>query len=110
GPGDLAGGDEGVEILGAIAADTRREDLGFQDGCGQRRALQIFNYVQQGIEAAARLHDSLPTGEETRQDPLIDGLDFFAEASERFAANGAQHFGVTPLAMDAAGTEASFDD
>ncbi len=41
---------------------------------------------------------------------LLDGLDFLAELGEGFAADGAQDFGVAPLAMDAAGAEAAFDD
>ena len=68
---------------GLIAGDACGKDLGFEERGGQRRALQIFDDVEQSVEAAARLHDALPAGEQASERMLLDGLDFFAQAGER---------------------------
>ena len=47
--------------------------------------------------------------EQACQGVLLDGFDFAAEFGERFAADLAEKFGVAPLAVKAAGAEASFE-
>ena len=70
--------------------------------------MQIFDDVEESVEASARLDGALPAGEEAGEGALFDGLDFFAEFGERLAADGAEDFCVDPFAIDAAGAEASF--
>jgi hypothetical protein len=69
--------------------------------------LQAFNRIEQTIEVAvagaARHQQALPVGEEAGQRVLLDGLHFAAQLGERFAADEAQHLGIAPLAMEAAG-------
>jgi hypothetical protein len=56
------------------------------------------------------LHDALPPGDKAGECSLFDRLYFFSETSETLAADGAEHLGVTPLAVNASGAEAAFDD
>ena len=72
--------------------------------------MQLFDYVEESIHAAAWCEQALPVGEEAGEGLLFDRFDFFAEPGEGFAADDAEDFGVTPLAMEPAGTEAAFDD
>jgi hypothetical protein len=51
----------------------------------------------------------LPRRRETTKHGLIDRLDFAAKPGERPAAHHAQHAGVGPLAVRAAGAEFAFD-
>ena len=47
GPGHFAGGDQGIETGGIVAGDARGQDGRFKQRCGQRRALQAFDGVEQ---------------------------------------------------------------
>ena len=110
GPGDFAGGDEGIEVGGLVTEDASREDLGFQEAGGEWCALQGFDDVEEGVEAAAGGEDALPVGEEACEGLLLDGFDFLAEAGEGAAADGAQDFCVAPFPAEATGAEGAFDD
>jgi hypothetical protein len=109
-PDDLACGDESVEIGWAIAEDACGEDLGFEDGCREWRSLKVFDDVEKSVESATRLHDALPARDEAGEGGLLYGLHFLAQASEALAADGAEHLGIAPLAMNTSGAETSFDD
>src|SRR3954466_8689408 len=61
------------------------------------------------MRSAARVQQTLPMGDQTRQGVLLDGFDFFAEFCEGFAPNLAKDFGIAPLAMKPARTEAAFE-
>ena len=50
GPGDFAGGDERVEAGGRVVGDARGKDGGLDQRCGQRRALQALDGVEQRVE------------------------------------------------------------
>jgi hypothetical protein len=80
--------------------------------CGQRRALQALDRIEQRIEICAPVRrgakQALPVGEEARQRVLLHRLDLAAQLGQRLAANLAQNLRVAPLAMKAAGTEAAF--
>ena len=110
GPGDLPGSDERIEIAGLVVGDARGQDSGLDKRGGDRRALQLLDDVQKRVHSPAGRKQALPVGEEAGQGLLLDRLDFFAQPGKRFAADDAQNFGIDPLAMQAAGTEASFDD
>lgn len=47
---------------------------------------------------------------EASQQVLFDRLDFFTKTGERFATNLPQHLHVAPLAMQACGAKAAFDN
>ena len=53
--------------------------------------------------------DPLPGGQEARQLPRLGGLDLLAQDGQRGAAQAAQHLGVTPLALGAAGAQLAAD-
>ena len=114
GPCDFAGGDERIEVSGVVAGDACGEDGRFEQRGGDGRALQVFDGVEERVEmrgtAAARREQSLPVGEEAGEGVLLDRFDFAAELGEGFAADLAEDFGVAPFALEAAGTEAAFED
>ena len=47
----------------------------------------------------------MPRREEARERLLVDGFDLAAERRQRRAAQAAQHVGVAPLALAAAGSQ-----
>ena len=106
GPGDFAGGDQRVEAGRSVVGDARGQDGRLEERCGERRALQAFNGVEQGVEmrvpAVPRRKQALPVGEEAGQRVLFDGLDFAAKLGQGLAADLAEDFRVAPLAMRAA--------
>ncbi len=59
-PDDFTGGDEGIEVGGGVARDPGGQNLRFEQGSGQRRALQGLDSVEEGVEAAALLQNALP--------------------------------------------------
>ena len=63
--------------------------------------MQVFDDVEQRVETAAGLDDSLPAGEEAGEGALFDRFDLFSEAGQGFSAYGAEGFVVAPLAMRA---------
>ena len=54
--------------------------------------------------------DALPGGQEARQRTLVGRLDLLAQHRERRAAQPAQHLGVAPLALGAAGPQLAADE
>ncbi len=113
GPGHFTGGDERVETGGLVPCDARGQNRRFEQGSRERGSLEAFDGIEQhievGVAAAAGDQQSLPVGEEAGQRVLLHRLDFAAQAGQRLAADLAQNLGVAPLAMQAAGTEASFE-
>ena len=73
----------GVEIGGVVALDPRRQDLGLENRRRKRRALQLFDRIEQRVGAAPPLDDSLPGRREPAEHRLIDRLDFVAQLGER---------------------------
>jgi hypothetical protein len=57
------------------------------------------------VRDAAWREQSLPMREESCQRVLLNGFHFPAKPGQRFAANLAQNLRITPLAMQASGTE-----
>ena len=108
-PHHVAGSHQGVEIAGAVIEHARGQDLALQIGGGQGRALQDFDGVEQGVEAAARNGDAVPAGEQADEGVLFGGYHLAAQAGERLAADLLQHVGVAPFAMHALGTELAFE-
>ena len=78
-PDDFASGDKRVEVCRLVAGDACGEDLGLEEACRKRRSLQVLDGVEQGVETAARLHNSLPAREEACKRALFDGLYFLAQ-------------------------------
>ena len=109
-PVHLARRNQGVEIGGAIAADARGKNLRLQNGRGQRRALQVLDRVQQGIQAAPGLDDALPARDQPGEHGLLDWLNLLPKPCERFPANSPQHLRIAPLAMHAARAKTALDD
>ena len=114
GPCHFARGDQRVEAGRIVAGNARGQDGRFKQRCGNGRALQALDGIEQRIEmcgtAAARREQALPVREEAGQRVLLDWLDFAAQLGERLAANLAQDFRIAPFAMKPAGTESAFED
>ena len=62
GPCDFAGGDERVEAGGVVAGDARGQDGGFKQRCGDGRALQAFDGVEQARRDARDRCDAARAG------------------------------------------------
>jgi hypothetical protein len=71
--------------------------------------LQIFDGVEKRIESTTTNGDTLPTSGESDEGALLDGFDFTAKASQAFAANLLENFGVAPFLMLAARAEFAFE-
>ena len=69
------------QAASALNANARWQDFGFDDGGGERRALEVFDNVEEGVETAARLDYSLPPGDEARENALVYRFNLFSEAS-----------------------------
>ena len=63
--------------------DPRRQDFRLEDRRGQRRALQLFDRIEQRVGAETPLHDPLPRRCESSQHGLVDRLDFLSQACQR---------------------------
>ena len=85
-PDDFACGHNGVEIGRAIVGDTRGKNFALEFGDEEGTALEIFDGVEESIEAAAASGDSLPACGEASDCALLDGFDLAAEAGEALAA------------------------
>ena len=113
GPRHFAGGNQRVEAGGCVVGDARGQNRSLKQRCGQRRALQVLDRIEQRIEmrrpAAARREQALPVREEARQRVLLHRLHFAAQPGQRLAADLAQNLRVAPFAMQAAGTESAFE-
>ena len=59
----------------------------------------------QAVEAAGSAADAVPGGQEARQGGRLHRLDLAAQPRQRAATDEAQHLGITPLALHAAGPE-----
>jgi hypothetical protein len=107
-PDNFTSGHDGVEIAGTVIGNTGGENFAFKFGGEEGGALQIFYGVEERIETATANRDTLPTRGESGEGALLDGFDFAAKASEAFAANLLENFGVAPLLVLAAGAEFTF--
>jgi hypothetical protein len=102
-PDDLAGRGDGIEIGGIVAIDARGENLGLENRRRERRALELFDGVEQRIGALPPLDDALPGGAEPAEHGLVDRFDLVPQLGERSPAQQAQDAGVGPFAPRAAG-------
>ena len=109
-PHQLARRAQLVEHRRAVAVDPRREHVALEHRRRDRDALQLFDRFDQRVGAAPAPTDALPGGEEPDERRRVDGLDLVAQRGERAPAQRAQHAGVAPLALDAAGPELAVHD
>ncbi len=79
GPDHFAGGHDSVEIAWIVEVEAGRQDLGFEDRGRQRRALQLFDDVEQGIGTPAPFDQPLPGRDEAAERRVIDRLDLLAQ-------------------------------
>jgi hypothetical protein len=108
-PDNFTCGHDGVEIAGAVIGNAGRKNFAFEFRSEERGALQIFNGVEERIESTTADGNTLPARGESGEGALLDGFDFTAKASEAFAANLLENFGVAPFLMLAARAEFAFE-
>ena len=77
-PDDFAGGDEGVEVGGRVVRYSCWKNAALQNRCGQWRALQVLDRIEQRVETSARLENALPMGLQAGEHLLLDRLDLFS--------------------------------
>ena len=97
-------------IARLVVGDARRQHFAFEHRRGNRRALQLFDGVEQRLESAAPRPDAVPRDDEAAERVGVDRFDFLAQPGERPAAQAAQDVGVDPLALGAAGPELALDE
>ena len=112
-PHELAAGAELIEPRGRVAPDAPREHVALPHlGC-ERKALKRHQLLAQTIDAGPargrRVH-ALPCRQQSRERALLGGLDLLAQRGERGAPQPAQHVGVAPLALAAAGAQLALDE
>ena len=110
-PDDFAGSDEGIEIGGRIAGDAGGEDLRFEQRGGEGCALQRFDGVEQGVEAAA---SSARTpcqwvSRRANRRGSAGSISLRNRASDLLRMRR-RDFRVALFAADASGTESAFED
>ena len=94
-----------VELGGAVAAQTGRQQIGLQRAGHQRRALQLPDRLHQPVEATTIAGDALPALQEVGIGVLLHRLDLAAQRSQRPAAQLPQHILIAPLAAALIGAE-----
>ena len=72
--------------------------------------MELLDRFDQRVGAAPAAADALPRREEPNEGRRVDRLDLVAQRGQRTPAQGAQHAGVAPLALDAAGAELAVHD
>ena len=97
-PDHFARGGDRIEIGRVVDLEARRQNLGFQNRCRKRSALQLLVRIEQGVGAAAAADNALPRGREPAERGGGDGFDFVPQLCQRPAAEAAQHFRIAPLA------------
>ena len=97
-PDDFARRTQLVEVTRSEVAKPARQNVAIQIRGGERQTLQLFDHVQQTVQAAAWLGQPLPAWQEAGQRARRHGFHLLAEASQRAAFEGPQHFGVAPFA------------
>ena len=96
-PHHLAGRQQRVEIVRAVATYTRGQNLRFERGCDERGALQALRSVKQCVQTRPRPGRALPMREQARVGLRLDGLNLAAQDCKRSPANPPQDFCVAPL-------------
>ena len=109
GPDDLAGSGQRIEIGRVVAFDARRQDFGFENRRGERRALQIFNGVEQRIEPTSAAHHALPMRDQPSEHRRLDRLDLMSQLCQRSPPDRLQDLGIAPLAAGASGPEIALE-
>src|SRR5262245_61934420 len=94
-PHHLAARRERVQVLGPIARDAPRQDLGLPERDRQRERLERHERLPQRRAAV----DAVPAGEEAGERLLLDGLDLLPQRGERSTAQPAQHVRVAPFPL-----------
>ncbi len=97
-----------IEPVGRVGAESARQHVCLPDLGGERDALQRDQRLAQAIGAGTRGAvgiDVLPARQEAGELTGVGRLDLAAQAGEAGAPHPAQHFGVTPLALGAAGQQ-----
>ena len=82
-PHHLARRNQRIQIRRFIPQQTRRQNLRFENRCGQRSPLQILDHIQQSIQSTPRLHHALPPCKQPRQRPLLDRLNLLPQPRQR---------------------------
>ena len=106
-----------VEVAGPIPRQPRGQDVAFESGGGERRALQLLDDVQERVRAKAPRgrgepgsdHHALPVENRTRQRFGLRGRHLSAQLGERALAQRGQDVGAHPFAPRAPGPELTFD-
>src|SRR5688500_13830429 len=108
-PDHFTGGTQFVEITWPEIADSRWQDRSLPIGSRQRNSLQLFDDVQQTVQALSRSRNPLPNRQEPRERHLLDRLHLLAEFGQRATFQDPQHFAITPLAACGTWQEFSFN-
>src|SRR5579859_5085501 len=89
-PHHLTGRQQRVEIVRVVATYARGQNLRFERGCDERRALQALQRVKQGVQTRPRPGHALPMGEQARVGLRLDWLNLAAQDCKRSPANPPQ--------------------
>ncbi len=112
-PHELAARAQLIHPGGRVGPHPARQTSRSHTSAGQRQALERHERIAQPIDARAGRRmavDALPGGHEARERTLIGGLDLLAQHGQRGAPQAAQHLGIAPLALGAAGPELAADE
>ena len=112
-PDHLAAGAELVEPGRRVGAETPRQHVLLPDLRRQRDALQGHQRLAQAVGAGAGGAvgvDVLPARQEAGEAIARGGLDLAPQVGQAGPAHAAQHVGVAPLALAAAGQQLAADE
>jgi hypothetical protein len=104
-PDELSRRAELVELKRLVARHAPRQHLGLPELHRERKPLERNERLAERRAAV----DPVPAREEATQRRLLGGLDLLAKRGERRAAQAAQHVGVAPLPLGAAGAKLPAD-
>ncbi len=110
GPGDLAGGDQAIEVGRRVVLEPRRQHVALERRGHQRRPLQLLDRVEQRVEATPLPCDALPRADESAERVGFDRFDLFPQPRERSLPQRPQHVGAAPFSLDAARRELALED